>query len=392
MSTLSFHWAGHTNRWTALVRAFERERVPQTLLISGPPQIGKWTLAKRYAQLLLCAEPKRDENDLPAPCGECRVCHQVEIETATDFRVYRPLISAAKDKDEVIAPKQLEGSVIMIEKAREFEREAMRRAVGARKLMIVVQAERMTINAQNALLKTFEEPAAGLTIILLADNPSILLPTVRSRCWHLPLSLTGDDEISSWLQNRLPNASPEMIGRATTFGAGRPGRAHDELARLAGGSTAPRGSTPDEVSRAATTLKLVERILHSQPFGALGLSEEALKLADLWWKDDLAAQNSATGKAKTKSDAKVARSAAARFLDELALAYRSCWAATLTSNSTASATAAWGDGLDLIRKTRHYILRNASTSLALDVLFVQLIGLHRAAVTTGLPMRETNEM
>jgi DNA polymerase III gamma/tau subunit len=390
----SFQWAGHGRRWAALARAFERERVPQTLLISGPPQIGKWTMARRYAQLLLCAAPVRDEHDLPAPCGACPACHQVEIETAPDFYVCRPLVGQAKDeKDWIVAPPQLEGSAILIDVARKFSREATKKPLGARKVMIIVQAERMTDDAQNALLKTFEEPARGLTIILLADNPSKLFSTVRSRCWHLPLSLTGDAAIAAWLQNQFPSAAPEQITLAVAAGAGRPGRAWNELVRLAG------QSTPDAASRATQTMQLIERILHSQPLGALGLSEEAVRLAEAWWKDDLAleAETRAAGKSKAKADAKVARSAAARFLDELALAYRSCWAAALGGGqntsphealraaSVASSASSWAAGLDLIRKTRHYILRNASTGLALDVLFGRLIALHRAAVTTGSP-------
>lgn len=192
---------GHEARWAALARAFAKNEIPQSLLFSGPPQIGKWTLARRYAQLLLCPTPIL-EGDLPAPCGACRFCHQVEIETFPDFKVYRPLVSQADDeRDWVIAPKQLSSSVLPIAVARKFGGEAMRKPlVGPRKVMLIVQADRMDPLAQNALLKTFEEPVPGLSIFLLCDNADKLLSTILSRCWHIPLGFAADAQIADWLR------------------------------------------------------------------------------------------------------------------------------------------------------------------------------------------------
>ena len=73
-----------------------------------------------------------------------------------------------------------------------------------------------------------------------------------------------------------------------------------------------------------------------------------------------------------KADAKVLRSAVTRFLDELATVYHARWHESLQEYSEHDA-ARWSDGLDQIRKTRHYILRNANSNLALDVLFSRLI-------------------
>jgi hypothetical protein len=90
-------------------------------------------------------------------------------------------------------------------------------------------------------------------------------------------------------------------------------------------------------------------------------------LAKVWWDED---QSSAIKETK-KGDAKVARSSAARFLDELSNVYRARWAQSVSTQ--ASDVARWSGGLDQIRKTRHYILHNANTNLALDVLFGRLI-------------------
>jgi DNA polymerase III delta prime subunit len=115
---------GHQKRWEALARAYAKGSVPQTLLISGPPQIGKWTLALRYVQLLLCpnVEQQSDNADaLPTACGKCRVCHQVTIGSFPDFVVYHPLVAAAKEeKDWIAAPDALVGSIITVDMARRF--------------------------------------------------------------------------------------------------------------------------------------------------------------------------------------------------------------------------------------------------------------------------------
>jgi hypothetical protein len=386
---------GHEARWAALARAFAKNEIPQSLLLSGPPCIGKWTLARRYAQLLLCPTPTL-ENDLPAPCGACRVCHQVAIETFPDFKVYRPLVASAEDeRDWIFAPKAMSSSVLPISVARKFGGEAMRKPLaGARKVMVLVQADRMTDDAQNALLKTFEEPVPGLSIFLLCDNADELLATILSRCWHIPLGFASDTQITGWLRaGSTPgaqNVSEEHIALAVRAARGRPGVAQNEIARVL---YAAQNSEGDSVlPRPVQAEAFLAKILSSTPVGALGLTEEALRLAKAWWDEDqsIAAQSGSTPglaaskKELKKGDAKIVRSSIALFLDELAGAYRTRWTSVLNASHNARSTpgaaqqamseeARWSVGLDQIRKTRHYILRNANTNLALDVLFGRLI-------------------
>ena len=374
---------GHQKRWAALARAFAKESVPQTLLISGPPQTGKETLARRYAQLLLCPATALDADGLPAPCGHCRVCHQVEIETFPDYRVYRPVVAAVDDERKwETALDVLESSVIPIKMARNLIDESMRRPLsGTRRVIVIVQAERMTEGAQNALLKTLEEPSRGLTLLLLAENPSHLFTTVRSRCWHLPLGLASDAEIVAWLQAQFAEASIGLLNEAARVAAGRAGKAWREARRLLAQNVEDdESAAPSEHhSRFVETEAIVERIARSQSVGALGLTEAALRLARQWWNEDQAIlKNKATGAGK-KLEGKELRSAAARFLDELATVYRARWSASLAGGRAGADVIAWADGLDQVRRTRHYILRNASTNLALDVLFLKLISAQRTA-------------
>ncbi len=267
---------GHEAKWRALRRAFARDQIPQSLLITGPSQVGKTMLALRLAQLFLCPHSRDNEADLPAPCGVCVACHQVEIEIFPDFRVYRPVVSATNT---ATAPETLDSSSIPVEIARKFFSEATHLpTVGTRKVLMMHQAERMSVSSQNVLLKTFEEPMANLSIILLAEQPAKLLSTVRSRCWELPLGVVSQREIRAWLQNQWPNLTPDAIERVLLRCDGRPGRAklaaeHEIEAAKSGGKV---------ISRAEELAQLVRRIENGVPVGALKLSEDAQVLAERW--------------------------------------------------------------------------------------------------------------
>jgi hypothetical protein len=223
--------------------------------------------------------------------------------------------------------------------------------------MVMEQADRMNMEAQNALLKTFEEPARGLTIILLCDNSNVLLPTVRSRCWEIRLGLVDDAQIRNWLRTLDGNADDSAIDLALSAARGRPGIAWRQWQRSQDGENcAPRLAQIED---------WVDQFAQSMPVASLKFSAEAQKLAMQWWEEDIALENDADFNLKG-ADAKIARSAVAHFLDLLMAVYRVRW--------RQSAAANWASGLDAIRETRHYILRNANTSLALDVLFSRLLG------------------
>ena len=388
---------GHDAKWQALRRAFTRGQVPQTLLISGPTHTGKWTLARRYAQLLLCpnvvAEGSQSTlpGNLPEPCGSCRVCHQIEIETFPDFRVYRPTVSGTNKQT---APEELDSSIIAIEQARNFFDEALYRPTnGPRKVMVLVQADRMNPQAQNALLKTFEEPVPGVSLFLLTDQPQKLLATVRSRCWEVRLGQVSDVRIRHWLETQFPKAKSTLLDEATRAASGRPGAAWRELTRLSEAEGA-------QISRFRQVMMLVDRIQKSSPVAALGLTESALQMSDAWGDEDRTNDLKVDGERSEAEGKKIGRilvrSQIARLLDELANAYRARWLESLQSydgkprlqsqsgpSGSASAIVVapevWGNGLDQIRKTRQYILRNANTNLALDVLFGQLISAQQEA-------------
>lgn len=365
VSQSTFHLVGHQTRFAALSRAFMEGRIPQTLLISGEPHLGKSTFAQGFASLLLCENSLQSTQDgqTPLPCGHCLACHQVSIGAHPDYGVFRPEVSASATSRS-IAPTDLVSSVISVDKAREFAVKAQSSPInGPRKVLVMQQTDRMNVQAQNALLKTFEEPARGLTIILLCDNASVLLPTVRSRCWEIRLGLVDDAQIAAWLQNLDAGIEDNALQLALLAARGRPGIAWREWNRARQNS--------QHLPRLAQLEQWVDSFSQSLPIASLKFSAKAEKLALEWWEEDLALESAADplmGSLKG-ADSKVTRSAIALFLDLLMAVYRVRW----RTQTDPAKSIRWADGLDQIRKTRHYILRNANTRLSLDILFCRLL-------------------
>ena len=146
-----------------------RQNMPHAVLLTGPEGTGKGHFAAIIANSLLCSKPSVDR----FACGECQSCQLLAANTHPDF--YRITLESNADgkpaKD------------IKVEQIRQLIQSlAQTSQLGGIKLAIIDPAERMNRNAANSLLKTLEEPTADTLLILLAAQPSRLLPTVRSRC------------------------------------------------------------------------------------------------------------------------------------------------------------------------------------------------------------------
>lgn len=153
---------GHEQIRARLRDAAQRNRLAHALLFTGPAGIGKALVALELAAGLLC------ERGAEGPCGECAGCVQARAGTHPDF-VRVSLIGGRKE--------------IGIDAVRQLKRAMLMRAVsGERKVGVIDDADRLSIAAQNALLKTLEEPPHGAVLILITASVPALLPTVRSRC------------------------------------------------------------------------------------------------------------------------------------------------------------------------------------------------------------------
>lgn len=158
----SFSVVGHDEIRSRLHQASQRDRLAHALLFAGPAGVGKSLVALELASRLFCARPEA------APCGECAPCVQVRAGTHPDF----VRLGVASGKKE-----------IGIDAVRQLKRAMQMRAVsGTRKIGLIDDADRLSIAAQNALLKTLEEPPQRAVLMLVTASVPALLPTVRSRC------------------------------------------------------------------------------------------------------------------------------------------------------------------------------------------------------------------
>ena len=201
-------------RALAAVRSMVLGPAPHAVLFVGPASSGKTTLAMDLAAGLLCGDP----DPAARPCGTCRGCHQVASGNHPDLHRLSP---------------EGPGGQIRIGKATDPEPGTVRHLIselallsveGGARVALFEQAHRLNEDAQNALLKMLEEPPAGVTIILCADDEECLLPTVRSRCARVRLGPVAGRVIERWLAE-LGAADAPQAARLARLSDGAPGLA-----------------------------------------------------------------------------------------------------------------------------------------------------------------------
>ncbi len=183
-----------------IIRSSEKDMLSGTHLIYGPPGAGQYEVGRAMAMTLLCPEV---ENDF---CGACAVCQRILAKTHPDYIELRP-----EDDWEKPDRKGRDYSVGHMRQVMEFARIEPHEA--ERKIFLMHDAHRMTIAAANSLLKLLEEPHARLLFILLSDNESAVLPTIRSRCRRLRLAPLDAQGLVNRLAG-LSNAEAETVARA----------------------------------------------------------------------------------------------------------------------------------------------------------------------------------
>jgi DNA polymerase III delta' subunit len=160
--------------------ALQRNRVPNSLLFCGPKGVGKKSLAFMLAQAINCERGTGDA------CGECATCVAISGRRLPDVWEIEP-----------------EGQVIKIEQMRTVRQAAyVRPMVSRKRVFIIDDAEKMTDEASNSLLKILEEPPLFSHIILISSNHHLILPTIKSRCRILQFSPIGKDDIARILADK----------------------------------------------------------------------------------------------------------------------------------------------------------------------------------------------
>ena len=195
---------GHKDILKYISSAVENNRVSHAYILNGERGSGKKMLANLFATTLLC------ESGNSEPCGKCHSCRQAESGNHPD------IIRVTHEKPISISVDDIRTQVNNTVDIKPYQ--------GPYKVYIIPQADLMTPQAQNAILKTIEEPPAYAVFLLLTENAEMLLPTINSRCVMLKLRNIKDTLIRKYLMENLeiPDYKADMC---TAFAQGNMGRA-----------------------------------------------------------------------------------------------------------------------------------------------------------------------
>jgi len=195
---------GHERAGAFLRAAVGNERLAHALLFAGPDGVGKRSVALAFASWVHCQAGGSDA------CGACASCRQIAAGSHPDVQ----LVTVPTGKKE-----------IGVDRVRELRRFVQLRPVlGKTKVAIIDDAPFLTVAAQNALLKTLEEPPAHSLLVLIASNPDALLATVRSRCQRLQFAPLPVDVVAA-IVTRVAGIEAEMARELAVLAEGSPGRA-----------------------------------------------------------------------------------------------------------------------------------------------------------------------
>ena len=210
---------GQDRARAALSRALG-DRPAHAYLFHGPVGVGKERAARILAASLLCGA--RDGVDA---CGSCPSCTKLERATHPDLEVLLPAAEAVARG--ILAKADVDGTPsrsIRVAEVRTLSAWLLGRPVdGDSRVALVLDAHRMGTEAQNALLKTLEEPRPGRTLVLVSSAPSGLLATIRSRCQQIRFGALPDDLVRDLLREH--GVDGELVDRAAAAGRGSISRA-----------------------------------------------------------------------------------------------------------------------------------------------------------------------
>lgn len=255
---------GHEQIIEHLQNAITMDKVSHAYILNGPDKSGKKMLAEAFAAALQCEKGGNE------PCLECHSCKQ----------------AASRNQPDIIYVRHEKPNTISVDDIRS----QLNNDIGVKpysskhKIYIIDEAEKMNQQAQNALLKTIEEPPAYAVILLLTTNASTFLPTILSRCVTLNIKVVPDEKIKKYLMSdyQIPDYQAEVC---VAFAQGNVGKA----IQLA--------SSDDFNEMKSSALQLIKRLkeidLYEMTAAIKQISEYKLEINDyfdlmmVWYRDVL---------------------------------------------------------------------------------------------------------
>ena len=255
---------GHENIIKQLKNAISGDKVSHAYILNGEDGAGKNVLAMAFAKALLC------EKGMAEACNECHFCKQVESGNNPD------LIYVTHEKPNSIGVEDVREQLVEDIQIKPYN--------GRYKVYIVDEAEKMTVQAQNAILKTIEEPPAYSVILFLTNNSEIFLPTIISRCILFNLRPLRESEIMEYLiaKFRIPEYEAKICA---SYAQGKLGRG----IKLA--SSEEFAQIKDEVIKLVNNVysydiaDLIEAVKHVSDYKIS--VNEYIDLLQMWYRDVL---------------------------------------------------------------------------------------------------------
>ena len=205
LTTDNWGLLGHEWAVDMLRQHVANEATRHAYLFAGPPGLGRRTLALRFAQALNCTQPVAPG----VPCGQCRDCKQIE---------------AMQYPDLTMVQAEAEGGTLRVDQIRQARGTLVLKPYQSKyRVAIFLRFQEANDSASNALLKTLEEAPSYAVLILTADNPEQLLPTIVSRCEVLRLRPVSIEAVQSFLKDQ--NADEDSARLIAHVSGGRPGYA-----------------------------------------------------------------------------------------------------------------------------------------------------------------------
>jgi DNA polymerase III subunit delta' len=291
MGFSEFH--GNERIVTALRGALARERVPHALLFTGPRGVGKFTLARMFAQAANCERMKDDF------CGACDTCKRIAVLAEPEGLIEQGLAERGESADAATVervplilqshpdvwalvpdPVRLKNPVarpmLRIGQLRAVQRAAYFKPMGRRRVFILDGADTMRWDVANVFLKILEEPPSSTALILTAPSPYALLPTIVSRCLQFHFAPLPFEEVEEVLQQKT-NRKPAERKQAAQLAEGSPGLALEmDVEKVA--------------QQRRDALRILERAARAQGFAQLFADTAALaKDRESSFEDQIAA-------------------------------------------------------------------------------------------------------